>query len=86
MDEPIGQWAGLEFRAHDALRVTAAIREAEARGWQRAVEALRDENAILRWSWEHRHPDVPVDFAEIEFVATYLESLSSQPAEESTDA
>lgn len=80
MSEPIP--VEVVWDADDLMKLLNA---AQARGWQRAVEALRDSDAILMWSWKHRGDHVPVNYAEIDMAVGFLESLSSQPAEETTD-
>jgi len=62
---------GAKLRATDVER---AVTEAEARGFKRAVEALRDGQAF--WQWYQRQPGAAP--ADRKRCADYLESLIAE--------
>lgn len=59
------------------LRTSKAELEAraEARGFRRAIEALRDTDALLTW-WQRRFPEYWLDTEFPPHMADYLESLT----------
>lgn len=65
----------------------SAIAAAEARGRQQAIDALRDQGALLKW-WLRpgsRTEDTFLDTDLVPWLADYLESISTPPTTETTD-
>lgn len=83
VDEPSMTYVedGRTYRIGSPETMAAEIREAEARGYQRAIDALQAEGRQRQVL-----PSMPVTYMQGFWGAVdHLKSLSSQPAEETTD-